>query len=338
MTENEILIPFAQGVAQQGNALAGTCERTQEWLKTLDLAAMRRGTVLFAGIGASYALLASPVYELRAAGIRALRSNGDDMPDATPPLADWYFGVSQSGRSPEVVRVLEQLPKQRRLALVNQAQSPLEKASGNTLWLGTLIDSSMSSVALIATSVSLGLFTDALIGRDNLAGWRQLPELLATLRPKADAVIARFVSSLKQVGCIDIVGGASSLSAAEQGALLLREGPKAAAMGMGTRHYLHGMTDAVGNTAHVLIGGEREVLLARQMAAFDVPVLLITDTPQTLPGVETLTLPALPPSQRVVLELLAMELLTIQLGVLLGRDINAGIVERLDTKIIGDKP
>jgi glucosamine--fructose-6-phosphate aminotransferase (isomerizing) len=85
--------------------------------------------------------------------------------------------------------------------------------------------------------------------------------------------------------------------------------------------------------AHVLIGGEREILLAKQMSAFGVPVLLITDTPQSLPSVETLILP---PLQRLALELLAMELLAIHLGAVLGRDIDAGIVERLDTKINGE--
>lgn len=335
MTDNEILIPFAQGVMQQGDAFAQTVARTQAWIASLDTEAMRRDTLLFAGIGASYAVLASPVHALRAAGIRAFRSNGDDMPAGAPPLADWYIGVSQSGRSPEVVRMLQQQRHERRLAVVNQADSPLERIAAKPLWLGTLIDSGMSSVALMATSVSLGLLTDALIGRDTQADWQRLPEQLTALRPAADAVIARFAARLQDVGCIDLVGAGGSLSAAEQGALLLREGPKAAAMGMGTRHYLHGMTDAVGNTAHVVIGGEREVLLAKQMAAFKVPVLLITDTPQTIPGVETLTLPSLPPLQRLTLELLAMELLAIHLGAVLGRDIDAGIVERIDTKISG---
>ncbi len=200
MSDNEILIPFAQGVAQQGDSLTDTVQRTQAWLNTLDLEAMRRSALLFAGIGASYAVLASPVHELRAAGIRAFRSNGDDMPTGTPVLADWYIGVSQSGRSPEVVRILQQQRHGRRLTIVNQARSPLERISGQPLWLGTLIDSSMSSVALMATSVSLGLLTDALIGRDETAGWLTLPQTLAAQRPSADAVIARFVARLNNPG------------------------------------------------------------------------------------------------------------------------------------------
>jgi hypothetical protein len=54
MSDNEILIPFAQGVAQQGDSLTDTVQRTQAWLNTLDLEAMRRSALLFAGIGASY--------------------------------------------------------------------------------------------------------------------------------------------------------------------------------------------------------------------------------------------------------------------------------------------
>ncbi|UJD88754.1 hypothetical protein FS594_08070 [Rahnella aquatilis] len=336
MTGTEILIPFAQGVARQAAALESTCERAQAWLDTLDITALRGGTLLFAGIGASYAVLAAPVHELRAAGLRALRSNGDDMPDGTPPLADWYLGVSQSGRSPEVVRVLEQQRPGRRLALVNQADSPLAAVSADTLWLGTLIDSGMSSVALLATSVCLGLLTDALIGRDCNAGWRQLPTQLDAVRHTARAAVDRFAQQAGHTGCIDFVGGGTSLSAAEQGALLLREGPKMAAMGMGTRHYLHGMTDAVGHgTAHVLIGGEREILLAKQLVPFGVPILLVTDQAVSLPGTETVQLPVLPPLQRLALEILVMDLLAIALGRVVDRDIDAGVVARLDTKISG---
>ncbi|WP_413728643.1 SIS domain-containing protein [Sodalis sp. RH19] len=335
LTPSEILIPFATGIEAQPNAVAITCAATGKWLATLDIAALRNSRLLFIGIGASHAVLATTVATLRAAGVYALRSDGDDLPDACPVLADWYIGVSQSGRSPEVVRALRHQPDaRRRIAIVNQPDSPLARECGVPFCLGGLVDSGMSSVALMATAVALGMLSDAITGADHLADWQRLPQRLAALAAAAQPVVSRFAAPLAGVGCVDFTARASSLTAAEQGALFLREGPKIPAMAAGTRNYLHGMTDSVGNTAHVIIGGARETLLARQLTEFGVPILLITDGQDTaIAGVEIVSIPPMAPGPRALLEVLVMELLALALAEVWGSDIDAGVVKRLDTKL-----
>lgn len=331
----EILLPFAAGIDAQPDAVAATCTAARGWLDTLDITALRNSRLLLIGIGASHAVLATTLWTLRQAGVYALRSDGDDLPPACPVMADWYIGVSQSGRSPEVVQALRRQPDpQRRISIVNQPASPLARESGVPFCLGGLIDSGMSSVALMATAVALGMLSDELTGDDNRRHWQQLPRRLNDLRPAAERATARFAALSAGAGCVDFAARASSLTAAEQGALFLREGPKVPAMAAGTRNYLHGMTDSVGNTAHVFIGGAREVLLARQMSGFGVPILLVTDIADVaIAGVETLYIPPLAAGPRALLEILVMELLALALAAVRGSDIDAGVVARLDTKL-----
>ncbi len=331
----EKLIPFAAGIDAQADAVKATYHLMQGWLAAWPVDSLKDRRLLFIGIGASRAVLASTIYQLRAKGVDAQRSDGDDLPDGSPMIADWYIGVSQSGRSPEVVRAIRQQPdRQRRISIVNQPGSPLEQACGIPINLGALIDSGMSSVALMATAVVLGMLSDALTGTDNDAAWQRLPSHLTTLASRLRPQVAHFAARLKHVGCVDLVARAGSLTAAEQGALFLREGPKVPAMASATRNYLHGMTDAVGNTAHVIIGGARESLLARQLAEFAVPILLVTDNQDDHPpGVDVVAIPLLPAGPRTLVEILVMELLALELAAVWGSDIDAGVMGRIDTKL-----
>jgi len=331
----EILLPFAKGVDAQPDALRLTYRNACRWFEAFPVHALRGRRLLFLGIGASHALLATTVYRLRGDGVDALRSDGDSLPPGSPVMADWYIGVSQSGRSPEVTRAIRYQPERgRRLSVVNQTDSPLENECGAAFCLGALADSGMSSVALMSTALFLGMLGDVVIGGQTDALWPEMPQRLTALRPLAQPVAAGFAARLKEIGCVDFIARGSSLTAAEQGALFLREGPKIPAMASATRGYLHGMTDAVGNTAHVIIGGAREVLLAKQLAEFGVPILLITDVPQDNPsGVDTLYIPPMTAGPRALLELLVMEILSLELAAVWGRDIDAGVVGRIDTKL-----
>lgn len=333
MTPPEVLIPFREGVRAQPDAIRATTTRVRAQLDDRS-AATPPGSVLFAGIGASHAVLATPVLELRRAGVPALRTAGDDLPAGSPRLADLLVAVSQSGRSPETIDAVTAGGPS--LAVVNQPASPLAAAADETLWLGGLVDSSMSSVAVAATAVALGMFVEHRTAGSISASWTGLPSLLdAVLSDRGiGETLATFGELAAGKGFVDVVGRAASVGAAEHGALLLREGPKVPALGAATRTYLHGQTDAVGRVAHVLIGGDREAALAAQLAEHGVPVLLVTDgTAVSGRGVQAIRLPVLPPLQAVVTEIAVMQLLALRLGEVLGTDVDAGVLARVDTKV-----
>lgn len=335
MAPHEVLVPFRDGVRAQPAAVADTVTRVHAWLDAHPGAAAT-GSVALVGIGASHAVLAAPVHALRAAGVPALRSTGEDLPAGSPALADTVVGVSQSGRSPETVAALGSQPAGSRLAVVNQDASPLAAAADDALWLGTLVDSGMSSVAVAATAVALGMLVERRTSGSPSAAWDRLGATLAGVLDDAttDRTVADFAALAAPAGCVDVVGRPVSTGAAEQGALLLREGPKVAALGTGTRTYLHGLTDAVGGTAHVLVGGAREAALADQLAAYGVPVLLVTDEDvRPGAGVHVVRLPAVAPLAAVVTEVAVLQLLALHLGDALGTDVDAGTLARVDTKI-----
>lgn len=333
MTPHEVLIPFRDGVRAQPDAVLATVGRTAGWLAERR-SAPRASGVLLTGIGASHAVLAAPVHELRRGGVPAVRSAGDDLPAGGAVLADLTIAVSQSGRSPETLDAVTRGP--RSLAVVNQAASPLEAAADDVLGLGALVDSGMSSVAVAATAVALGMLVEHRVHGAASDVWHRLPEVLhGVLDDTATArTVAEFAGAAAGRGCVDVVGRATSVGAAEQGALLLREGPKQPALGAATRTYLHGMTDAVGRTAHVLIGGAREAALGAQLAEHAVPVLLATDEDLAAPaGVVVVRLPALPPLAAVVTEVAVLQLLALELAAVLGTDVDAGVLTRVDTKV-----
>ncbi|MBD3779987.1 MAG: sugar isomerase [Micrococcales bacterium] len=336
MTPHEVLIPFRDGVRAQPDAVRATVGRTADWLAER-ASAPRPDGVLLAGIGASHAVLAAPVRELRRGGVPAFRSTGDDLPPGSPVPADLTVAVSQSGRSPETLDAATRGP--RSLAVVNQPASPLASATDDVLFLGGLVDSGMSSVAVAATAVALGMLVEQRVHGAVSAVWERLPDALhAVLEEGATArTVAAFAARAAGLGCVDVVGRAASAGAAEQGALLLREGPKVPSLGATTRTYLHGMTDAVGRVAHVLVGGGREAALGAQLAEHDVPVLLVTDEDVVVPaGVGAVRLPTLPPLAAVVTEVAVLQLLALELGSVLGTDVDAGVLTRVDTKVTTD--
>lgn len=334
---SEILVPFREGVTSQPAALEATVGRTSEWL-TARGADLIADSVLLVGIGASHAVLAAPVLELRRAGVVALRSAGDDLPPGGAPLSDLTIAVSQSGRSPETIDAAAH--GNRSLAVVNRPGSPLAHATSDELWLGGLVDSGMSSVASSATAVALGMTVENRTRETMSDEWGRLPDLLQEVLDDArtTATVQNFAGSASVHGCVDVVGRATSAGAAEQGALLLREGPKVPALGTTTRTYLHGLTDAVGRVAHVLVGGAREAALAAQLAEHRVPVLLVTDEDVTVPrSVHLVRLPVLSPLASFVTEVAVLQLLALELGDALGTDVDAGVLARVDTKVDADE-
>jgi glucosamine--fructose-6-phosphate aminotransferase (isomerizing) len=337
MAPHEILLPFRDGVRAQPDAVSQTAARASDWLaEHRDVLGPGTTSALLLGIGASHAVLAAPVAALRGAGVLAVRSTGEDLAAGTTLPFDLAVAVSQSGRSPETVAALDVVDPGHRLAVVNQPASPLAAAAGRTWWLGGLVDSGMSSVAVAATAVALGMLAERRVEGAPTPVWRRLPELLdGVLEDRGTrTAVEDFAARAATAGCIDVAGRPRSVGAAEQGALLLREGPKVASLGTGTRTYLHGLTDAVGRTAHVLVGGAREAALADQLAAYGVPVLLVTDE-QARPGagVHVAQLPQLPPLAAVVTEVAVLQLLALALGETLGTDVDAGTLARVDTKL-----
>jgi len=332
MTITKQWLTFAEGMASQAEGLGASVRQTADWLAAGGAEPLRDRSLLFVGIGASYAAAATPVYSLRQAGVSAYRSACSDIPDDGPSLADVYVGISQGGRSRETLQALLTVPRERRVAVVNNPASPLAGESGTVVSVGDLPDSSMSSVGFTATVATLGMLAEWITTGATDPAWHNIGALTETVITENDAALRAFATEIGSRGMVDVVAAAPNLTSAEQGALLFREGPALPSMAMDTRSYLHGPMDCAGPTSHILIGRHREGLLAEQLSEKNVPILLITDEEVTAPA-SIIRIPALPAAQRSILEVALLQRLVQHTAAAVGRDIEARAFTRLDTKV-----
>ena len=276
----------------------------------LDLERLRRGTIVFAGIGASAHALIPSVLTLRAAGRRAfaLQATELDGGAGTDPrkLADAFVLVSQSGASTETVAALERIQGVPMVAISARGDSPLAEASDAWLPLGPEPDTPVATLSYTATLQALGMLCDALLA-DAGSVWSDLPSLAEEVLESCAAPAAERAGAFAEVTAVEAVGGGPGLASAREAALLAREALRLPATGMDTREYLHGPLEAVApGFGAVIFGRERERSLAESMSAFGAEVLLIGDRNADLPGI---ALPEVPPIAAPILQILPVQLL-----------------------------
>jgi glucosamine--fructose-6-phosphate aminotransferase (isomerizing) len=323
---------FEEALERQAEALDRSIGATRDWIEA-NHGRFDGKSLLFVGIGASHAALATPVHVLREHGVRAFRSACSDLPDGTPPLADLYIGVSQSGRSRETVQALIQVPREDRVAVVNFAPSPLAEQADHVLSLGGVTDSMLSSIAFSATLAGLGMLAER-VGSGAIAeGWDGIGSRMDEFSARVAPVLREFAEAVVSRSSVDVVAAAANLSAAEQGSLLLREGPWIPSTFMDTRSYLHGPMDTAGpGTAHIVLGGEREGLLVDQLREKDVPTLFIATDGATAGG-HVIDLPDLSPAQQALAQVLLLQRLTVVIAEVKGKNLQDRAFTRLDTKV-----
>lgn len=332
MTDTQTWYTFEEALAKQAEALDDSIEQSRAWVET-NHGRFAGKSLLFVGIGASHAAIATPVHVLREHGVKAFRSACSDLPGGTPQLADLYIGVSQSGRSRETVQALVQVPREDRVAVVNFDPSPLAEQADQVLGLGGVTDSQLSSIAFSATLAGLGMLAEKVSAGTIGAGWAGIGVRIDEFFSSVEPVLRGFAEKIAARSSVDVVACSANLSAAEQGSLLLREGPWVPSSFMDTRSYLHGPMDTAGpSTAHIVMGGAREGLLIDQLREKDVPTLFFATDGATAGG-DVISLPEMSPAQQALTQVLLMQRLTVEVATAKGKDLQDRAFTRLDTKV-----
>jgi glucosamine--fructose-6-phosphate aminotransferase (isomerizing) len=290
---------------------------------------------IFLGMGASLAAAAAPVWTMRLRGLNAVRLNAGDYPLPLPDSESLVIGVSQSGRSAETLAAMRTIDKRRLLAVVNVVPSPVAELAATAIGLGNLKDSYASTIGYTATIVALGMIADAWNGGIVGPAWRSLDAAVRHVEKLLDGSAARIAAPLAEAASVDFTAAAPSVGSAEAGALLLREVARVPATGTSTRQYLHGaMESASSKTAHVLIGEDREVGAARTLARAGCPTILLTPTAAAAESnLAVVTLPALPPAQRAILEALVVQSLAAETAKARGINADEFVFHHDDTKV-----
>ncbi len=329
-------VPYARARREQSESLGRAVPRITDQVLSLASDGRLSGPgPVFVGIGASYAAAGAPVWALRSRGIHSWRLGAGDLPVPYPRSEHPIVGVSQSGRSAETLAVLESIPADQRIVVVNTDPSPMSALGGAaTVMLGNLEDSYASTIGYTATVTALGILADVWGGGAVDPGWAHLAETFAELdeeaRKKADTLAPLFASATSA----DFVGAGPAAGSAEAGALLFREAARIPATGMSTRQYLHGSMESAGGGVHVVLGDSRELDLAFMLSNAGHHVILVSAEPvhetQTL---HTIAVPHRPASQRAVLEASVLQSLVQAVAAVRGLDIEEFVFHNADTKV-----
>ncbi len=329
-------IAAADSYAAQGQILRDLPDSLASQLRDIPRHSDR---IAILGIGASLAAAASGVHRMHGHGIDATRHNPIELAQGAGPLAGaLVIAASQSGASAEVVSGAKQFPSDRLLSITNYAPSPLADYAGMRLNLGDHPDSSVSMPTFTATILAFGMLADHLAGTLDTVYWHDVVNGSVAAAQAAIAEIPNAPDALSRVPYVDVVAPAPLLGAAEEAALMLREGPRVAATAMETRQYLHGPMDVAGRGAHVVIGGARESLLVEQLSAkTEALVFIATDADVPAPRAEIAARTHLdvPYGDAVGIAIAASivcQHLTLGVASLRGVDVDEPAFERLDTK------
>ncbi|YBV93944.1 phosphosugar isomerase (plasmid) [Phyllobacteriaceae bacterium JZ32] len=275
-------MPYREAIALQPAALKACFDAVPKRLETLDLEPIRSGPAVLVGIGASlYAAIAAAA-QMRAQGLRAFAVPGTDLYDPAVDAGNAYIAFSASGRSEEPARAMELRPQANSYGIAKADGTPLSRVVKHMIATASGPDSGPNTTSYLGSLLSAALIADK-AGKPSGAPWADLPAgaeaVLHDTRAQAEKA-ARLLAGKKSIDC---VGGGVALGTAGYTALLIREAARVAAQDWDTLNFLHGPMEPNDKDSGVLLfGNGREVKLARDLAGFGIPSVLVTSRSDVL--------------------------------------------------------
>ncbi|WP_271216970.1 SIS domain-containing protein [Streptosporangium carneum] len=325
---------FDQAFSSQPEALTRLAATLPDLLRRHAGTDTRR-LVVFA-IGASHAAAHVLTAGLTARGVSCELLTGADFTAAQVRPGTTYLGISQSGRSVEIVRALSAAPAESRMSVVNRTPSPVADLTPRQLWLGDVADSRVSTVGYTATALALALLAEHLTGGVDEERWRAFGERLPAVMRLREAA-GRLAADLLGAGHIDLVSSRAGMAAAEGGSLLFREGLGVPASAFDTRSYLHGFMDSARpGTVHLIVNCGTEALLARQLADHGATVHLIGAEPIEYGGtgpLHQIHLPGMTEAELSVAASVICQMVVQEACATTGRRPEDPVFTRIDTKV-----
>jgi len=288
--------------------------------------------IVLTGMGSSLHALHPLQLRLVRAGHTAMLVETAELIHAQADLLDdrtLLVVVSQSGRSVEVVQLLERLAARAQppfvIGVTNTADSPLAKGARAIVWMRAGQEYSVSCKTSLATLVALEWLGGALGGEDPGAVLRELEQAA----PAAQSYLAEWrrhveqlMGELRGVRDLFITGRGASLAAAGTGGLIVKESAHFHAEGMSSPAFRHGPFEMISAEVFVLVfAGDPataalNAALVRDVRAAGGRAALVGNAEE--PGV--FRLPAVPACVRPVVEMLPVQMVSLALGALAGRE------------------
>jgi glucosamine--fructose-6-phosphate aminotransferase (isomerizing) len=295
-----------------------------------------RRRIVLTGMGSSHLGLVPLHLRLVEAGFVPVTVEASELLHYEPALLDGgalLVLLSQSGRSAEILRLLE-LVRGRdvaTLAITNTADSPLARQATAVVLTDAGEEATVSCKTYLAAQMALAWLGEVLTGGNRAEARAALAETipgvagyLASWRAHVEWLAER----LDGVRAVYYAGRGPSLAAAGAAGLITKESTHRPAEGMSSAAFRHGPMEMLDSGVFLLAfaGAARtralnEALIADARAAGARAFLAAEDAPQP-----ALRLPAVRDLARPVVELLPVELITLAVAALDGRE--AGRFER----------
>jgi glutamine---fructose-6-phosphate transaminase (isomerizing) len=324
---------YLRDILEQPQALAHTLELLST-SKTLDNLATRLHKdkfqrVVLTGMGSSFHALHPLNLDLVAAGFTVIMVETSELIHYKSRFFDpktLIVAVSQSGKSAEMVRLIEMNRKRAAIiAVTNTADSPLAEHADTALLTQAGYEFSVSCKTYVTALMALKWLGDVLCKRDLRVSQGQLAgaapsvaDYLSAWKEHVD-YLARELTGIRH---LFLVGRGISLSAVGTGALIVKESDHFHAEGMSSAAFRHGPLEMLGKEMFVLIfGGEQKTrdlnvrLLADILDQQGRAELVGEDAPTA-----AFRLPETNASLRPILEILPVEMITLALAAQAGRE------------------
>jgi glucosamine--fructose-6-phosphate aminotransferase (isomerizing) len=293
---------------------------------------VRRGKfqrVVLTGMGSSYHALQPLTLQLVDHGLTAMRIETSELIHHERRLMDsktLIIAASQSGRSAEVVRLLEVNRKRSRvIAITNTPGSPLAHRANVVVLTHAGEEFSVSCKTYVAALMALAWLADALCGRDLRRTRKELKAAATAVSAYLsgwESHVKSLASELKEARHLFFAGRGASLAAVGTGALTVKESDHLHAEGMSSAAFRHGPFEMLNRETFVLVfsGNAKTRRLNRNL------LLDIRERGGQAEWVgddavlAALRLPASTASIQPILEILPVQMITLALAAQIGRE------------------
>ena len=289
----------------------------------------RFARVVLTGMGSSYFGLHPLCIELAGHGWPPLLLETSELIHYYPQLltpSTLVIAVSQSGKSVEMVRMLELIAKGATvIGVTNTADSPLAREAQLGVLTAAGEEFSVSCKTYVAAQMALSAVGAALCGLDSgrrLDDLRATPDLVKGYLDGWERHVAEMAELLRDIRDIFLVGRGASLAAACTGALTIKESDHFHAEGMSSAAFRHGPFEMLEPGRLVgVFGGDSKARhlhdgLFKDLAGTDAKsVMFAADAEQT-----ACRLPEASEAASPMVEILPVQMMTLALAALAGRE------------------
>jgi glutamine---fructose-6-phosphate transaminase (isomerizing) len=289
--------------------------------------------VLLTGMGSSYHALHPLHLALLANGFTSLMMEASELIHYAPSIFDartLVVTVSQSGRSIEILKLLEEVKGRSPLiAITNNADGPLAQQADAMLLTHAGIETTVSCKTYLASLAALTLLGELLTGVNRDVPPARLYDELTSVIPLMADYLSHWqdyaqdlTNVLSTTRHLIIAGRGTSLAAVGTGGLIIKESAHFPTEGLSAAAFRHGPFEMTSPNLFVAVleGDERTAALNRNLVA-DVQAVsgqaALIGQAQPEPA---FTLPAVPASARPLLEILPLQMMSLALAQLNGHE------------------